>query len=165
MSVETKYDQPTDARHPGLRTSEVEGTNPKDLIGQYKVDLTLIPPVALIHMSLAQLDGAVKYGEYNWREYPIQARGYIAAGIRHFYKWLEGEDVDPRTGASHLGHVMACCAIVLDAQHMGTLIDNRVKPGSKISEAFDYGADILKERITEMKAIREQQVLGADNED
>jgi hypothetical protein len=49
---------------------------------------------------------------------------------RHLDCVLEGEDLDPESAAHHLGHVAAGCAIVLDARHAGTLVDNR--PGAPI---------------------------------
>jgi hypothetical protein len=45
---------------------------------------------------------------------------------RHIDKVIDGEDIDPESGAHHLGHVMAGCSIVLDACRHGTLIDNRI---------------------------------------
>ena len=52
---------------------------------------------------------------------------YINAMLRHIQEWKEIEDNDPDTTKSHLGNVMACCAIILDAQDFGTLIDDRPK--------------------------------------
>ncbi len=51
---------------------------------------------------------------------------YISAMKRHIDRMMDGEDIDPESGAHHLGHVMANCAIVLDAQRHGMLVDNRV---------------------------------------
>jgi len=110
----------------GLKNANGEvGVNPKDKIGAAKVDLTLIPPAAEIHMALALMDGATKYGPYNWRVEPIQARTYIAAIKRHCMDYLDGEDCADDSGIKHLGHIMACAAILVDAQHQGTLIDDR----------------------------------------
>lgn len=112
-------------RTPGLRVDPSEGINPKDLIGANKIDLTLIPPIALQHLAAALTDGDLKYGAYNWRVKPVQARTYVAAAIRHLQDWLEGEEYAQDSLAHHLGHTMACCAILLDASAMGHLVDNR----------------------------------------
>jgi len=49
----------------------------------------------------------------------------VAAVRWHIDCIIEGEDIDPESGAHHLGHVAAGCAIVLDARKAGTLEDNR----------------------------------------
>lgn len=70
--------------------------------------------------------GADKYGERNWRIDPIKASTYEAAILRHFMAYFyDGEDADPDSGLSHLYHIRACCAVMLDAEIHGTLIDDR----------------------------------------
>lgn len=128
-----------------------QGVNPKDLIGSMKVDLDLIPGPAEVQCALALTDGAVKYGPYNWREQgkPVQARVYTSAARRHLKKWFDGEDVDPESGASHLGHVMACCAILIDAQACGQLADNRPANGTT--------SNALKEGERAVRAIMDRK--------
>lgn len=108
------------------------GVNPKDLIGSTKVDLALVPSAGLVACALAMTDGALKYDPYNWREpgKPVQARTYISAALRHLLCWLEGEEVSSDAHVHHLGHAMACCAILLDAQAGGHLVDNRPIKGA-----------------------------------
>lgn len=112
------------------------GQNPKDLLGIKKVDLTCIPPAGEIHMARAMMDGANKYGAYNWRENKVVAKIYIAAARRHLLQFLDGEDYDPKSTVHHLGHAMACCAIILDAMETGNLIDDRPVKG-KASEILE----------------------------
>jgi len=70
--------------------------------------------------------GADKYGERNWRIDDIKASTYEAAILRHFIAYFyEGEDLDPDSDLSHLYHIRACCAVMLDAEQYGTLIDDR----------------------------------------
>lgn len=69
--------------------------------------------------------GADKYGKFNWRVDEITASTYVGAMFRHLKAWTEGQDLDPDSGRSHLTHLRACCAVVLDAQKYGTLIDDR----------------------------------------
>ena len=75
--------------------------------------------------------GADKYGIRNWRVDNILASTYEGAILRHFKAWAEGEDLDPESGYSHLYHIRACCAILLDSEEKGTLIDNRIRTESK----------------------------------
>jgi hypothetical protein len=75
--------------------------------------------------------GADKYGVRNWRQDEILASTYEGAILRHFTAWAQGQDLDPDSGASHLYHIRACCAIILDADMRGTLIDDRDRVESK----------------------------------
>lgn len=103
--------------------------NPKDLIGDTKVAVHLVPPALVLHAAEALKLGAEKYGPYNWRQYPIQAHAYYAALLRHLTAWWDGEDDDPESGASHLSHAAAGLAILLDAMSSGTLKDDRPATG------------------------------------
>lgn len=79
--------------------------------------------------------GADKYGERNWRLDPIKSSTYEAAILRHFMAYFyDREDVDPDSGYSHLFHIRACCAVMLDAEIHGTLIDDRGRAESGIHE-------------------------------
>ena len=48
------------------------------------------------------------------------------AAFRHLFEMLEGKDTDKDSGLPHSAHVMACMAILRDAQHMDTLDDDRL---------------------------------------
>jgi len=104
--------------------------NPKTAVGATKVPLHLVPPVATHYLALAFKDGAVKYGPYNWREHMVSASVYYGAMRRHMDAWWDGEDVSHDALVHHLGHVMACCAILLDAESVGKLNDDRPLPGA-----------------------------------
>lgn len=108
--------------------------NPKTAMGAKKPDLSVVPPPALLHLATAMMNGAEKYGAFNWREKDVSTRTYVAAAQRHLLAFLDGEDYSQDTAATgapvhHLAHVMACCAIVLDAAAVGALIDNRPSRG------------------------------------
>lgn len=99
--------------------------NPKQLFGDKKPRLTLLPLVAQLAQEEAQRDGMLKYGELNWRDQPVEAMTYLDAAKRHLELFINGEARARDTKVSNLGAVMACCAIILDAEAHGTLIDNR----------------------------------------
>lgn len=84
-----------------------------------------IPPVALLHCGRGMEDGVVKYGLTNWRVNSVSAAVYYNAAFRHLASWWDGEQNASDSGVHHLGHVMACCAIILDAEAGGNLIDDR----------------------------------------
>lgn len=99
--------------------------NPKDAAGRAKVPLWLLSPIAKSAWCMAQYAGKVKYGAFNWRGTEVSASVYVSAAMRHLDAYLSGEAQDPDDGTHHLGNVMACCAILLDAAAAGKLIDDR----------------------------------------
>jgi hypothetical protein len=104
--------------------------NPKTRFGVQKPDPSLVPPVSILAEAMAFSDGAQKYGPYNWREKTVSSRIYVAAAMRHILQYLDGEDIDPKSGVHHLGHAKACLGIILDAGSVGRLNDNRPKAGA-----------------------------------
>lgn len=78
-----------------------------------KLDWSLIPMEALEDVVKALEFGKQKYSANNWRK---------GAGLswletcnslrRHLYAWLRGEELDPESGISHLGHI-GCNVIFL----------------------------------------------------
>jgi hypothetical protein len=100
-------------------------TDPKGAAGAQKPQLQLLPPIFNREVATALALGARKYGPWNWRENQVEIMTYLAAMRRHIDCLIDGEDIDPESGAHHLGHVAAGCAIVLDARRAGTLVDNR----------------------------------------
>jgi hypothetical protein len=110
---------------------DAKDPNPKDSIGSSKIPMHLWPMEATVLGALALLDGAGKYGRSNFLVAPVRASIYYDAAMRHLGKWFAGEEVDEDSGVPHLGHVLACSAILVAAQASGTLIDDRnVKNGA-----------------------------------
>lgn len=109
--------------------SELKLTNPKDMIGCNKIPFHLWPEVATVYGALGLLDGALKYGRSNWRVAGVRASIYYDATRRHLNKWFEGETHDPDSGLPHLSHVLACVAILIDAEAAGKLTDDRMVAG------------------------------------
>jgi hypothetical protein len=138
----------------------ITSTNPKDRVGLTKPPLDLIPPVALIHCARALGNGAVKYGPYNWRDEKVSARIYVAACMRHLGSWLDGEENASDSGVHHLGHALACLAILLDAQSLEQLSDDRPKPGkasqvlAEFTQTLPPGSDAAYEQL--MGSFRER---------
>lgn len=123
--------------------------NPKEKFGSAKPPLIQLPLVAVAHASVAHYDGDLKYGWRNWRDSPVEARTYLNAAMRHLMLWNEGEEYTRDTNVNNLGAVIACCAILLDAQANNGLIDNRSK-----SQAV---CDILHELEGTVKTLQEMQ--------
>lgn len=107
------------------------GENPKDRIGITKPRMfSVIPPIARLELGAAMANGAEKYGAFNWRENSVVASIYLDALDRHLSAWMDGEEIAADSGVHHLGHAMACLAILLDAQAGGNLYDDRPPPGA-----------------------------------
>lgn len=126
----------------------IKDTNPKDGIGATKLPLSLVPPVALAHASLAHLDGACKYGKWNWRVAGVRASIYIDAALRHIAAYNEGEKVAADSGVHHLGHALACLNILLDAESVGKLIDDRPPSGRIPTELKEQVSKIIINHAT-----------------
>ena len=109
--------------------TESEGVNPKDLIGTKKAPLHLVPPALAIRVAPVLALGAAKYGPFNWRQYPVKLSVYLEAAQRHLLAFADGQDLDPESGEWHVAHAAACLAIVLDAEGIGHLVDDRPSPG------------------------------------
>lgn len=119
-----------------MSTKPTNTENPKDAIGQTKLPMDLVPESAIAELTTAFLEGAQKYGRFNWRAKGVRASIYVAAAKRHLAKWYNGQDEDEKTTVNHLASVMACCAIILDAQVCGKLNDDR-PPRAPVSEHID----------------------------
>lgn len=113
-----------------------KASNPKDSIGDTKAPLWLLSPIAKVHWALGQFAGMCKYGAWNWRVAGVRTSVYLSAMDRHLSAYLSGERLDPVDGTHHLGNVMACAAILLDAEAAGKLIDDR-PPSVDLRPAFN----------------------------
>ncbi len=93
---------------------------------QEKPDLSLLPIEFLSEVARAMMHGEKKYGRYNYTG-GMQWSRIIAASMRHILAFMGGEDLDPESGVSHLGHAGACILMltVYVKRNLGT--DNREK--------------------------------------
>ena len=110
--------------------STAKPTNPKDAVGSDKLPLHLWPTTATALGCLGLLDGALKYGRSNWRVMGVRASIYYDAARRHLDAWFEGEECDPDSRLHHLAHALACIAILVDAEAVGKLHDDRMVNGT-----------------------------------
>lgn len=124
--------------------------NPKELAGSLKAPIWQVLPrwVSLLVGRVMQV-GAAKYGAFNYRESNVWAMTYVDAIERHMQLWQDGEDDDPETGVSHLAHVMAGCAILLDTQATGRMGDDRQKTG------------LVRKAMQHLEALRDTHPLPA----
>ena len=122
--------------------SDFKPTNPKDAIGQTKLDMGLVPDTLVIGAATAFLEGALKYGRFNWRISGVRASVYHAAIRRHLAKWWGGQDHDPDTKVHHLDNAIACLGIIRDAYVYGKLNDDRPPAPYR-----DLTADLIDSKV------------------
>lgn len=125
-----KFDERLRTPPESPRHTAPAGTNPKDRLGLAKVSLSKNPPAASIYMALAMMNGAEKYGAFNWRANPVIASIYIDACKRHLDAWWDGEELADDSKVPHLGHALASIAILVDALETGNLVDDRPIAGA-----------------------------------
>ena len=125
-------------------------SDPKGPAGAIKPQLQIIPPGHRDREVARALSlGSAKYGPWNWRHNKVELMTYLGSMQRHIAAMIDGQDLDPESGAHHLGHVASGCAIVLDAAHHRTLIDNRppvrtpleVPAGPRVRNCLRCGGD------------------------
>jgi hypothetical protein len=121
MSAEERYREWLD----GNTTDDTKQTNPKDIVGSGKAPLELCPDTLRVAAGMCFLEGALKYGRYNWRVAGVRASIYYAAAGRHLAAWWNGEDTDPDSNLPHLWKAAACLAVLIDAGEMDKLTDDR----------------------------------------
>lgn len=122
-------------------------TNPKDAIAGKKLPLSIVPSTLEVFATLAFLEGALKYGKFNWRIAGVKFSVYIDALKRHTKKLEDGEWADKKTGVPHLASILACAGIPLDAYVCGKLKDDRAPaaPTSDLIDRLDAAVAHLKE--------------------
>jgi hypothetical protein len=130
------YEDAVRARAPAIDSNTP--ANPKAAYGNSKPSITLIPPTAMVDMAGVFELGAAKYGAYNWRDTKVEKLTYLNAALRHILAYVDGEDIDPESGCTHLAHAAACMMILIDARSRNFVIDNRPTPGT--------AAEMIRER-------------------
>ena len=122
--------------------------NPKQLYGDKKVPMSIVPTSFIAHTAVALTEGLLKYGAWNYRAAPVEAMTYAHAVKRHIDKWINGEECDPESKVHHLANAAACIAILLDTKIQGTLIDNR-PPAQDLNGLFKT----LEETLAHLKEL------------
>lgn len=118
-------------------------SNPKDAFGSAKIDLGLVPDTLAICAARGFLEGALKYGRFNWRVAGVRSSIYRAALNRHVAKWWNGQDHDQKTRVHHLDNAIACLGILRDAELYGMLDDDRPPcPDPDAMAKFIDGAEV-----------------------
>ena len=132
--------------------SESKPSNPKQALGSDKFPFHLWPETATLLGTLGMLEGMLKYGRSNFRASGVKASIYYDACKRHLTAWFEGQDKAPDSEIHHLGHALACLAILVDAMAASKLEDDRMYEGGYQRMLDEVTPEVkrLKEKYADM---------------
>jgi len=91
-----------------------------------KPPMALLEPEFLEEIARVLGFGANKYAADNWRD-GISYRRYISAAYRHLGAFSKGEDLDPESQLTHLGHLGCCIMFLYWISRHNTKMDDRWK--------------------------------------
>lgn len=126
-----------------IPSTPLADSNLKTVAAQGKPTISSIPPIAVFALGKAMQDGEFKYGRYNWRDTGSTSSVFFDAMGRHLFAWYSGEDHAKDSKIHHLAHLMAGCAILLDAEFHGALNDDRPE-NSNVENMLDLFSAIIK---------------------
>lgn len=104
---------------------EAKPTNPKDVLGSTKIPIHLVSPAFIAVDAIGKLNGALKYGQNNYRPMGVRFSIYYDAVMRHMMNLLDGEFTDPDDMVPHFAAAAASLDIMVDAYFNGQLEDDR----------------------------------------
>lgn len=144
--------------------------NPKDFLAAEKLPLNIVPDSMVVFACLGFLEGAHKYGQYNWRAKPVKMSVYIGALRRHSAKLNAGEWADKKTNVPHGSYILCCMAIMMDAYLCGTLIDDRPPSQPSLIDLIDEESPKLIHGLAKLFAthnphqytIQDDKTIAAD---
>ena len=81
-----------------------------------KPKMNLLPPKAIVEVAKVLTFGAEKYDAENWRKLDDLQNRYTAGALRHIFAHMDGENLDPETGLSHMAHALCCLLFKLEIE-------------------------------------------------
>lgn len=91
-----------------------------------KVQMDLLPPLALEAVAAVLTFGATKYDRGNFLK-GIQYSRLYAATQRHLNAWAKGESLDPESGITHLAHAVSDLMMIIHFEATGqTHLDDSI---------------------------------------
>jgi len=93
---------------------EIDGGGVKNSMTdkENKPMMALVPRALILGCAKVLTYGAMKYAPNNWRR-GMRWGEPADALLRHFFAWLDGEDLDQESGLSHLSHCAANLAFLM----------------------------------------------------
>ena len=78
-----------------------------------KPPVGLLPARSLLEIAKVLAFGAKKYSPDNWKVVPNAKQRYLDAALRHLFAYMDGEELDPESGLSHLSHAGTCILFLI----------------------------------------------------
>lgn len=91
-----------------------------------KPEMALLSSSWVFEVAKVLTFGKRKYAADNWRQ-GIAQRRLVSAALRHLLAYNNGEDLDPETGLSHLGHASCCMMFAFELLQTHPELDDRWK--------------------------------------
>ena len=129
-------------------------TNPKDSVGIRKWRcVSTIPLTVIWEVGVAMMEGARKYGAFNYRVAGVRASVYVDAAFGHLGQWWEGEDIDAESGLSHITKAIASLVVLRDSIIQQNIEDDRPPKANldAVRTALGQTVEDLFERIPDSK--------------
>ena len=119
-----------------------------------KPKMNLLPPKAIVEVAKVLTFGAQKYGPENWKELEDLQNRYLAGALRHIFAHMDGEQLDPETGLSHMAHALCCLLFKLEIE-----LEN-----AKIEEEEPRESD-EQQHQTRDQSVESDRLYEADNKE
>lgn len=107
--------------------------NKKEGPGRLKVSMSVVPGIVLAEISVALMEGALVYGSHNYRDSEVKCSTYYDAAMRHLLAWWEGEDIDAKSGISHVTKAISGLIVLRDCMMNGVAHDDRPATPSEMT--------------------------------
>jgi hypothetical protein len=121
-----------------MTASDVKVSNPKDMVGTRKAPMSTVSGAVMAELGVAMLEGALKYGRFNYRAVGVRASVYYDALQRHMTAWWDcGEDIDPDSGMSHVTKAITTLVVLRDAMIQDKMEDDRPPSSPEFYEALN----------------------------
>ena len=115
-----------------------------------KPRMDLLPPKAIFEVAKVLGIGAEKYGPENWRLLDNLQGRYTAGALRHIFAHMDGEQLDPESGTSHLAHALCCLLFKLEIELENAQIEKEKPREADLTEhtACDqsFESDVLTDK-------------------
>jgi hypothetical protein len=108
-------------------TDTTKPSNPKQAFAGKKVCMSCVSAPVMNELSLAMLEGSLKYGRHNYRIAGVKASTYYDAAKHHLDQWWEGEDFDAEAKVKlhHITKAIASLTVLRDAMIFNKMTDDR----------------------------------------
>lgn len=111
-----------------FQEARATGTGMRFDAGKARMDL--LCPIAMEGCAMVLAFGAKKYAEWNWAKGMPWSK-VIGSLLRHTFKFMSGEDLDPESGLPHVDHLLCNAVFLSNYYRRHKMLDDRYKSAVK----------------------------------